>query len=185
MSIQFGRERQRPVQRDLESGIRRGELSVADGQSNAPAQAFEQNAVSRAVWRWQGPGASPPPGTTGPAIKHAAISAVVAATFFLLKWHWMAGLAAAGGGVLLLSGLTAPSVFRGILTGLAFIARAAGFVLTWLLLVPFFFLCFVPGRLILRLRGVDPMRRELTRDQETYWDTYAKKRPAAHYTKQY
>lgn len=49
------------------------------------------------------------------------------------------------------------------------LAVVFGKVLTWVLLVPFFYLCFVPGRLIMLLLGKDPMKRKLDPDAETYW----------------
>lgn len=46
---------------------------------------------------------------------------------------------------------------------------AVGTVLTVALLTPFFYLCFVPGRLILLLTGNDPMKRKLDPNADSYW----------------
>ena len=46
---------------------------------------------------------------------------------------------------------------------------AVGVVLTVALLTPFFYLCMVPGRLVLLLTGNDPMQRKLDPRAESYW----------------
>jgi len=69
----------------------------------------------------------------------------------------------------LLGGLFIPRLFLLFDKFGKFLAVVFGRVLTWVLLVPFFYLCFVPGRVIMLLLGKDPMRRKLDPDAETYW----------------
>ena len=41
---------------------------------------------------------------------------------------------------------------------------------TWAVLTPFYILCFVPGRLILAMRGRDPLRREFPAPGASCWE---------------
>lgn len=99
----------------------------------------------------------------------AVIPAAVGALF-----HYKGRLLAAEilygiGALMLVSGFFIPALFHRIEA----FGRAFGHVvsvgLTWLLLMPFFYLVFVPGRLILKLRGMDPMCRKFPTDATTYW----------------
>lgn len=51
----------------------------------------------------------------------------------------------------------------------AAVAKGVAVALTWVLLVPFFFLCFVPGRAVLLLLREDPLNRRFAPDEPTYW----------------
>lgn len=65
------------------------------------------------------------------------------------------------------------------------VAIAAGKGITFLLLVPFFYLVFVPGRLLLALSGRDPLNRRFPSDEPSYWVKRAPGISPAHYKKQY
>jgi len=71
--------------------------------------------------------------------------------------------------VILVGGFFLPRMFEAFEAFGGFIARVVGAGLTYALLVPFFFLCFVPGRLILRTMGKDPLQREWNKERKTYW----------------
>lgn len=112
--------------------------------------------------------------TTGkPALSSVLIQtlvpAVVGAIFFLLGRHVTAKVLWGIGAVLLVSGLFIPPVFNRIEQFGRWFGKWAGLVITWALMVPMFFLVFVPGRLILKLRGIDPMCRKFPTDAPTYW----------------
>lgn len=62
-----------------------------------------------------------------------------------------------------------PDAFRAIELFWQRAARAAGIIMTWLLLVPFFYLCFLPARLILKISSRDPMRRKFPAPAPTCW----------------
>ena len=73
------------------------------------------------------------------------------------------------GAMLLISGLFIPALFNRIERfGKAF-GHGVSTALTWLIMVPVFFLVFVPGRVILVMRGIDPMCRRFPTDAPTYW----------------
>jgi len=148
--------------------------------------AFRQNAVSRATWPWQAGAAAPAPGgTRRRALARAGVTAAAAAVCALLDAPRLALAATAAGLVLLLAGLVAPPAFRALDRALNGVSRAAGAALTWLLLAPFFVLCFVPGRLALMLGGKDPLRRRRAPASGTYWVPCRRPRSADGYRKQY
>ena len=73
-------------------------------------------------------------------------------------------------GVFLFCGLFIPAAYRRIdHFFFAVLPKWVASGLNWLLLVPFFFLVFVPARLIQVLTGNDPMARRVPTDLPTYW----------------
>jgi len=63
------------------------------------------------------------------------------------------------------------------------LARATRVALTWGALAPFYYLCFVPGRLILALRGRDPLRRAFPAPGASCWDARGPAPKPARYRK--
>lgn len=72
-------------------------------------------------------------------------------------------------GLVLVGGLFIPPLFKAIENGGKKLGHWIGAAITWGLMVPFFFLCFVPGRWILALSGKDPLTRKFPSDEPTYW----------------
>lgn len=105
--------------------------------------------------------------------KRASLQALIpfaVAGLFVWKGRQVAAAVVAGiGALVLLSGLLAPSLFMKIEQGGRWLGKAAGIGLTWLLLVPMFYLVFFPGRLILMMTGNDPMARKFPTKAPTYW----------------
>jgi len=60
-----------------------------------------------------------------------------------------------------------------------------GIALTWLLLVPFFALVFVPGRLLLLLTHKDPLTRSFPGPEDSSWQPHRVREDKSHYGKQY
>lgn len=107
----------------------------------------------------------------------------------LLYWfehHAMARIVWSISGFLFLCGLLTPRVFRKIERGLRIFAIWVGRILTVLLLVPFYYLVFFPGRLLFKLSGKDPMTRDCPTRQDTYWITCRKiEDPQVHFRRQF
>ncbi|MEI6167749.1 MAG: hypothetical protein WCS52_11190 [bacterium] len=97
------------------------------------------------------------------------VPAAVGLVFFLVGKLIAAKVLWGVSGVLLISGLFIPPVFNRIEQFGRWFGKWAGLVITWVLLVPLFFLVFLPGRLILMVRGIDPMCRKFPTDAPTYW----------------
>ena len=109
----------------------------------------------------------PAPGTV---LLQAVVPAVVGAVFYF-KFHKQVvpGLLFGLATLMLISGFFIPALFAKIEKVGHWIGKVAGTAITWLLLVPMFYLVFVPGRLILMLRGIDPMCRQFPTDAPSYW----------------
>jgi hypothetical protein len=139
-----------------------------------------QRSVSRTVWNWRcaEPGSSPvgprtgldPHGLRRAAVQQAAIKAVVGAILFLVVHHRVLALVVWGLAVVI--ALTAgihPPAYRPLHRFGAWLGRTVGFLLIYVLLVPFFYLFFFPVAVILRLQKRDPMCRGLRPAHLTYW----------------
>ena len=141
--------------------------SIFDSASSSSVN----NAVSSVVWPWRN---APTPKPSPPSRKTAAIqSAAMAAIGAILFWgigHRLAGtLAWTMAAAVLLSGLFFPPAFAAIHRFGKRLGKAVGTLVTWCLLAPFFYLCFVPLRLALLLRGKDPLHRQMPPRAPSYW----------------
>jgi hypothetical protein len=120
----------------------------------------------------------------------ATIQAVVMLVIAGLLWKvWdhrvMPCIIVALAAVTLVGGLFIPPLFRAIERFGQWLGKTVGLVLTWGLLVPFYYLCFVPARIALKLRGVDPMHRECPTSMSTYWIRRPPVRSMDQYRKQH
>jgi hypothetical protein len=152
----------------------------------------KQRSIYDAVWRWRDAKDSTKGAKddAGARIRAALIQVVVMVCIGLLlqlvfKKVIMARIVWSLAGVVLVSGLFIPPVFRAIERFGAALGRWAAVGLTWLLLVPFFYLFFVPGRMIIKLKGKDPMCRKCPTDLPTYWVKHAPIQGVEQYRKQH
>ena len=65
--------------------------------------------------------------------------------------------------------LFAPTWLKTIENAMLVFGRWVGIALTWILLVPFFFIVFLPLRIFQTLSGGDPMRSQYDTSKESYW----------------
>ncbi len=132
-----------------------------------------QKAVVNAVWPWAKPVAPPVddrPRLRRKALIQALVMAAVAALIFFWKGHRLlpavlSGLAALN----LLLGLAAPRAFGAVDRALIAFGRSCGVAVTWLLLTPFYYLFFIPARLILLATRRDPLHRRCPDTPASYW----------------
>ena len=144
--------------------------------------------VAAAIWPWrdreQDGAVAEDRRRVRKALKQAAVTLGAAAVFFVLHWYRMSIVAAVIAAVVCVSGTLIPPLFN-LLDGLVTATtRIVGGFFTWLLLVPFFCLVFVPARLILMLKGKDPMTRKCPSAETTYWVPRPARRPD-HFARQY
>lgn len=144
---------------------------------------FKQNLVSSAVWPWTRPTPEARKAqrsfserlaakdTWKEIFIHAMVAIVVG--WFLLYRHFdkpiMAKIVWTIGAIVVLSLLFAPPLHRKIQQFFQWFGAKLALVVTWIVLVPFFYLCFWPGRIILHLKGTDPMHRKFPTNEPTYW----------------
>lgn len=91
------------------------------------------------------------------------------ALFIWTEARLLASIVFAIGGILLLTGLVAPRLFRALDHAFFTLGRWVATAVTWILLVPFYFLVFTPGRIVHMCTGKDPMNRQCPTQEPTYW----------------
>ncbi len=109
------------------------------------------------------------------------------ATLMTLVWHkiWL-GLAIYGlSAVVIIAGFLIAPLFRALEQAGQWLGRMVAQGITWLLLAPFFYCCFAPARLVLKLMGKDPMMRRYEPDRPSYWLDHKPATNPQPYTKQY
>ncbi len=133
------------------------------------------NSVEAAKWAWKAGGgklaSKKPMDIKLKAVIQAAVMIAVGSFLFFKRHHIIApaivGILAA---VVLIGGLFVPPLFRAIDKFFSVtLVKWVGTGLTYLFLVPFYFLVFAPAHLILNARRIDPMAREFPTKLGTYW----------------
>jgi len=104
---------------------------------------------------------------------------------FKLDHLWLALILYLLGLLVLIGGYFIPPLFTAFESLGRMLGRLVGVGMTYLLLVPFYYLCFFPGRLILNATKKDPMRRQWNPGGNTYWIDKPKNEDAGRYTRQY
>lgn len=113
------------------------------------------------------------------------MAAIGAGLFWGLE-HRAVGIVAWGlAAVVLVSGFFIPPVFAAIERFGKRLGQWVGVGLTWGLLTPFYYLCFVPMHLGLVLKGKDPLHRQVPTDESTYWTPRKPVPNMAQYRKQF
>ncbi len=142
-------------------------------------------AAARVVWNPQAPGEGPTAthrargAVQRKALVQALVGAVAAAVLFALGRHGLSSVAFAIAGLVLATAWISPFGLHAQLNRLIEgLGRLTGKLLTWLLLVPFFFLFFTLFGRILRSGKRDKLERWLERSAESYWHKRPEKNPA-------
>ena len=94
---------------------------------------------------------------------------VAALLYFLLHHLLIARVVAILGGLFLVLAVVAPRAYRPFHRFGQWLGRTVGALLTYVLLVPFYYLFFLPVALLLRLQKRDPMQRRPRAAGLTYW----------------
>ncbi len=128
--------------------------------------------VLQVTWNWRQPDA--PGGPTNDlrraAVIQALITGAIAAMIYFGLGHLLVGRIIAGLSVFVLClGIFLPAAYATVHRLGQSLGRITGTGLTYLLLVPFFYLFFLPVAIWLRLRGRDPLHRKFRDARWTYW----------------
>jgi hypothetical protein len=119
------------------------------------------------------------------ALIQVGVGAGIATFLFLVGHHVKLALFLYGiSALFLISGFFIPPLYHVLDRIGRLLGKWAGIGLTWLLLIPFYYLCVFPGRLILLLMGKDPLLRRREHSQISYW-TDRKPSDSNSYTRQY
>jgi len=130
--------------------------------------------ISGSAWKWRyqrnQPAVSRQKPGMGKLIFQSIIAFTVAGLFaFIFRHVLFAGIVAGIGLLILVCGLFIPKVYSAFERIIGIFAFGVGQALTWLLLVPFYYLCFLPARIMLSLTKRDPMKRAWDSSAPTYW----------------
>jgi len=129
--------------------------------------------VLQVTWNWRQTAGNRTEGTAGlrrAAVVQAVVMGAIAALLIHVWHHLLTGrIIAALATAILFLGLTAPRAYRPLRDFGQLLGRGVGTVLVHVLLVPFFFLFFVPAALLLRVLGRDPLHRRFRDSRWTYW----------------
>lgn len=140
------------------------------------------------VWPCEPPDDSlrPRPRGSRRACTHSAVMLGVAAVLAFVFGHPIPALAVCAlSAFVLISGLWLPRVFGAVESAGQRLAAAVSLGLTWGLLVPFYYVCFVPGALLLRMRRKDPMFRRYDSKSPSYWVHRPPVDSTEHFRRQY
>lgn len=133
---------------------------------------FSQSSVSLAVWPW-----TQVRETSGRKLTPVFVQALIPLTVAAVLYFWapfghaqtVAKVVACVGILLCVIGLTAPKLFHKIEGCIWGFVHFIGLALSWILLVPLFYTFFLGARILLTLRGKDPLHRKLEPDAPSYW----------------
>jgi len=147
--------------------------------------------VEQTVWHWDKPAVSPEIAVA--ARKRRAFLQFCGMNFIACfiahvshaSHLWLPAFICALSLVVLVGGYLVPPIFEAFEKFGKLLAKAVGTGLTYLLLVPFFFVCFVPARFILQAMGKDPLQREWNKDSKTYWADKAPQGDVERYKRQF
>lgn len=146
--------------------------------------------ISEPAWKWRyqrnQPTASKQSPLLGKLIFQLIIAFAVAALFaFIFHRVLFASIVAGIGLIILICGLFIPGLYSALERIIGIFAFGVGQALTWILLVPFYYLCFLPARMLLALTKRDPMKRAWDSSVPTYWDKKQDIQDNNRMTKQY
>ena len=146
------------------------------GQPKGDFYCMMSEEIIAVVWPWRArkDAVTPRGPRRGPWIQFVVMTSV--GLLFRFVWgHVVMAYVLWGLATLLLAGLLfSEKILRGFERTGHWLAHGIGTAVTWILLVPFFYVVFSAGHLILRLRGKDPMQRSLDPGQSTYWTPHQK-----------
>ncbi len=149
------------------------------------------NTVESVVWPWrERQSAAGQTGKTAPpwkaAVRQFVIMALIGAALYGWLGHRLMGAVVWSlATVVLVSGLFIPPAFAAIERFGMALGKWVGAGLTWGLLTPFFYLCFCPMHLMLKLKGKDPLERRLHTGESTYWTARLPVEDPSRYRKQF
>lgn len=146
-----------------------------------------QQSAAETMWRWKDSGTAQPPPKSHLTMTliQTAVSCGLATFLVFYKHHIIAGSILYGiGALLFIAGLFVPTLHAAITRFGLWLGRVVGVGMTWLLLVPFYYLFFTTARLFLLLSGKDPLTRRWDASAKTYWNDRKQPSDDKHFLRQ-
>src|SRR5262245_56827726 len=131
--------------------------------------------AGRIIWDWRGERRAREAAAATRSVRLRGVIAgavgLTAGTLLVLFWSRLLGIVALSiRGVTALSALISPNgIHRYLNRAVGLLTFVVGTVLTWLILVPTFYLVFVPFGLLARRGRRDPLGRRRDPAAKTYW----------------
>lgn len=144
--------------------------------------------AARAVWDWgrTRPSRPPTPYSRASALPGAGIGAIAGGGLWWLGHPLMAQIVWGITGFLVLTALVSPhGIYAAIRRGLDRFGFLVGRVLSWVLLMPLFYLFFFPFGALSRRGRRDSMKRWTEPEAPTYWTDREDTRTAESYERQF
>ncbi len=131
------------------------------------------------IWDWRGAAAPEPAPEESPGRNRllGTVQGLVAGTLGLLVYNfWSTTIGTVIfciAGIVLFSALVSPTgLYLGVQGVFRTLGRWTGIALTWILMVPVFYLFFLPFGALLRRGRRDRLKRYFERDAESYWEPH-------------
>ena len=151
---------------------------------------MSEKEVLQAVWTWRDFRKPSPNILKRKRRKHAVIEAsIMVAVALILRLKFdkilISTIILSMACLVLVGGLFIPVLYAGFKRVGEILAQVLGTSVTWLLLLPFFYIFFTLARIGCAISGKDPMCRRLEREKASYWFEHAGVAEPAQYRKQY
>ena len=148
---------------------------------------YEQNCVSQTVWPWQENKTSSNLKKPSLVISFSSLAFawIIAVFFYYFNHPTMTVVVVCISSFVFFCGQFLPKVYSVIENLFQKLSGYIGLTLTWLTLVPFFYLCFGGGRIIQKITGKDPMKRNIDNMATSYWSKRKNRFEAEQYRKQF
>ncbi len=148
---------------------------------------YKQSLVSRTVWAWQDvPKVN---GSGRPALRVILSGFIlgvgIALLFYFFDYTVMAWAVAGISIVLLLLAFFLPKLYFYVNNVFRSLSYYVGLGFSWILLVPFFYLCVGGIHLVNRIFGKDPMHRSINTMATSYWQDHCQEEDIRQYRKQF
>ncbi|MFC1497448.1 hypothetical protein ACFLS1_03105 [Verrucomicrobiota bacterium] len=115
----------------------------------------------------------------------AAVVWSIGFIFFRFGKHIAGSVVLCMGTVVFIGGWLIAPLYYGFKGVGSFLARVVGVGLSWILLVPFFYICFTIGRFFLVVLRKDPLKRKFPGQEKSYWVPRKPVTDLEHYKRQY
>ena len=129
--------------------------------------------VARVVWNWRESDSSEETmrcmRKKSSLIKFCIMFLIGSVLFFPLHHVWIGGILYVLSFLILVGGFAVPQIYSAFERVGRFLTITIGSLFTWVLMISFFYVCFVPGRILLCLFRKDPLQRARTPDAQSYW----------------
>jgi CDP-diglyceride synthetase len=148
---------------------------------------FKQNRVSATVWPWLTPnekGQFKRQALTT-ALLMLAVSWAISGMFYYWDHIKMSLLVLCVSSFVFFTSQCIPSLFYKIESVFQKLSYYIGLMITWVTLVPFYYLCFTTVHLLHLLRNVDPMTRKYIPESDSYWEDKKEDEGLENYRRQF